>query len=34
VMDRALRETGVADRERSEVMGTFHRAALMLVNAG
>lgn len=32
VMDRALRETGVADRDRGEIMATFRRAALMLVN--
>jgi hemoglobin len=32
VMDRAMVETGVGDRERSEVMATFRRAALMLVN--
>ncbi|MFN3578658.1 MAG: group II truncated hemoglobin [Tabrizicola sp.] len=34
VMDRALVETGVADRERAEIMATFRRAALMLVNTG
>lgn len=33
VMDRAMVETGVADRERAEIMATFRRAALMLVNA-
>lgn len=33
VMDRAMAETGVADRERAEIMATFRRAALMLVNA-
>lgn len=32
VMDRAMAETGVADRERAEIMATFRRAALMLVN--
>lgn len=32
VMDRAMAETGVGDRERAEVMATFRRAALMLVN--
>lgn len=32
VMDRALRETGVADKDRAEIMATFRRAALMLVN--
>ena len=32
VMDRAMVETGVADRERAEIMATFRRAALMLVN--
>jgi hemoglobin len=32
VMDRAMAETGVADRERAEIMATFTRAALMLVN--
>ncbi|MBA3909529.1 MAG: cyanoglobin [Rhodobacter sp.] len=32
VMDRAMTETGVADRERAEIMVTFCRAALMLVN--
>ena len=32
VMDRALRETGVPDREQAEIMATFRRAALMLVN--
>jgi hemoglobin len=33
VMDRALRETGVPDREQAEIMATFRRAALMLVNS-
>ena len=33
VMDRAMGETGVADRERAEIMATFRRAALMLVNS-
>ena len=32
VMDRAMLDTGVAERERTEVMVTFRRAALMLVN--
>lgn len=32
VMDRAMVDTGVADRERAEIMATFRRAALMLVN--
>ncbi|WP_149588983.1 group II truncated hemoglobin [Tabrizicola flagellatus] len=32
VMDRAMVETGVADRERAEITATFRRAALMLVN--
>lgn len=32
VMDRAMAETGVADLERTEIMATFRRAALMLVN--
>jgi hemoglobin len=32
VMDRAMAETGVGDRERAEIMATFRRAALMLVN--
>ena len=32
LMDRALRETGVADQDRGEIMATFRRAALMLVN--
>ena len=33
VMDRAMVETGVGHRERAEIMATFRRAALMLVNA-
>jgi hemoglobin len=33
VMERAMLDTGVAERERSEIMATFRRAALMLVNA-
>lgn len=33
VMDRAMRETGVADVERGQIMTTFRRAALSLVNA-
>jgi hemoglobin len=32
VMERAMAETGVGDRERAEIMATFRRAALMLVN--
>lgn len=32
VMDRAMVETGVPDPERAEIMVTFRRAALMLVN--
>ena len=32
VMDRAMVDTGVADKERAEIMATFRRAALMLVN--
>jgi hemoglobin len=32
VMDRAMLETGVPDPERAEIMVTFRRAALMLVN--
>jgi hemoglobin len=32
VMDRAMVETGVGDAERVEIMATFRRAALMLVN--
>jgi hemoglobin len=34
VMARAMVETGVTDRERAEIMATFRRAALMLVNRG
>ena len=33
VMDRAMVDTAVPDRERTEIMQTFRRAALMLVNA-
>ena len=32
VMDRAMVDTGVAEKERGEIMATFRRAALMLVN--
>lgn len=32
VMDRALRETGVADPQRDRIMPAFRRAALSLVN--
>ncbi len=32
VMDRAMIDTGVGTQERAEIMATFHRAALMLVN--
>jgi hemoglobin len=32
VMDRAMVETNVAETERAEIMATFRRAALMLVN--
>ena len=32
VMDRAMVETNVAERERGQIMATFRRAALMLVN--
>ncbi len=32
VMDRAMGDTGVGERERAEIMATFRRAALMLVN--
>ncbi len=32
VMERAMVETGVPDRERAEIMPTLRRAALMLVN--
>jgi hemoglobin len=34
VMDRAMIETGVPDHERAEIMATFRRAAMMLVNTG
>jgi hemoglobin len=33
VMDRAMVDTQVPDRERAEIMATFRRAALMLVNS-
>jgi hemoglobin len=33
VMERAMVETGVAEKERVEIMATFRRAALMLVNS-
>jgi len=33
VMARAMAETGVPNREAAEIMATFRRAALMLVNA-
>lgn len=33
VMDRAMVDTGVGEGERAEIMATFRRAALMLVNA-
>ncbi len=33
VMDRAMAETAVPERERAEIMATFRRAALILVNA-
>lgn len=33
IMARAMGETGVAEVERSEIMATFRRAAMMLVNA-
>jgi hemoglobin len=33
VMERAMVETGVAEKERGEIMTTFRRAALMLVNS-
>ena len=33
VMDRAMADTRVPDRERAEIMATFRRAALMLVNS-
>ncbi|MFN4193177.1 MAG: group II truncated hemoglobin [Tabrizicola sp.] len=32
VMDRAMGDTGVPQAERAEIMATFRRAALMLVN--
>jgi hemoglobin len=32
VMDRAMVDTGVGEREQAEIMATFRRAALMLVN--
>ena len=32
VMDRAMVETNVAETERGQIMATFRRAALMLVN--
>lgn len=32
VMERAMTETGLAGTERGEIMATFRRAALMLVN--
>ena len=32
VMDRAMIDTGVGTQERAEIMATFNRAALMLVN--
>lgn len=32
VMERAMVDTGVGERERAEIMATFRRAALMLVN--
>ncbi len=32
VMDRAMVETGVAQKERAQIMATFQRAALVLVN--
>jgi hemoglobin len=34
VMDRAMVETSVASAERTTIMATFRRAALMLVNTG
>lgn len=34
VMDRAMAETDVPQKERAEIMATFRRAALMLVNVG
>jgi hemoglobin len=32
IMERAMGETGLAEIERQEIMATFRRAALMLVN--
>jgi hemoglobin len=32
VMNRAMVDTGVGEKERMEIMATFRRAALMLVN--
>lgn len=32
VMQTAMVDTGVAEKERTEIMATFRRAALMLVN--
>jgi hemoglobin len=32
VMGRAMVDTGVSEKERTEIMATFRRAALMLVN--
>jgi hemoglobin len=34
VVEKAMVDTGVAEQERSEIMATFRRAALMLVNTG
>jgi hemoglobin len=34
VMQQAMVETGMAEAERTEIMATFRRAALMLVNTG
>jgi hemoglobin len=34
VMDRAMVETAVPEAERTAIMATFRRAALMLVNTG
>lgn len=33
VMERAMVESGIAERARAEIMATFRRAALMLVNS-
>ena len=33
LMDRAMVETGVSEAERTQIMATFRRAALTLVNA-